>query len=177
MSDNLDSDADIRRATLADVPELARLGRATFIEAFGHNYAPEDLEEFLGRAHSEAAYARLVGDAKIAAWLTGGDDGSGVAYAIAGPCKLPVAGMEPGAGEIRQLYLRAAVQNRGLGTRLLLTALDWLAVQGRHPIYVGVWSQNPGAQRLYARFGFEKVGEYDFPVGRVLDREFILRRR
>ena len=24
--------------------------------------------------------------------------------------------------------------------------------------------------------GFEKAGEYDYPVGRTLDREFILRR-
>jgi RimJ/RimL family protein N-acetyltransferase len=40
---------------------------------------------------------------------------------------------------------------------------------------VGVWSENVGAQRLYARYGFEKIGEYDFPVGAQLDREFILK--
>lgn len=168
--------SDISRATMADVPDLARLGRATFIEAFGHNYLPEDLEEFLAGAHSEAAYARLVADEKIAAWLAS-DDGTAVGYVVAGPCKLPVAGLEPGAGEVRQLYVLTTAQNRQLGTRLLVTALDWLAARGHHPLYVGVWSQNPGAQRLYARFGFDKVGEYDFPVGRHIDREFILKRR
>jgi RimJ/RimL family protein N-acetyltransferase len=44
-------------------------------------------------------------------------------------------------------------------------------------VYIGVWSGNAGAQRLYARHGFEKIGEYDFPVGQHLDREFILRQR
>jgi len=75
------------------------------------------------------------------------------------------------------LYLRASVQRDGLGTRLLVMALEWLAAQGHSPLYVGVWSGNLGAQRLYARYGFEKIGEYDFPVGSHLDREFIFRQR
>jgi hypothetical protein len=60
---------------------------------------------------------------------------------------------------------------------LLERALDRLAsVQHRAPVYVGVWSGNVGAQRLYERFGFRKIGEYDFRVGDQLDREFILAR-
>jgi len=39
-----------------------------------------------------------------------------------------------------------------------------------------VWSENFGAQRFYARYGFEKVGTYEFPVGQTRDLEFILRR-
>jgi ribosomal protein S18 acetylase RimI-like enzyme len=39
-----------------------------------------------------------------------------------------------------------------------------------------VWSENFGAQRFYARYGFEKAGEYLFPVGDTHDLEFILRR-
>ena len=59
---------------------------------------------------------------------------------------------------------------------LLEAALEWLGERGRTPVYLGVWSENDGAQRLYGRYGFEKVGEYDFPVGDQLDREFILKR-
>ena len=43
-------------------------------------------------------------------------------------------------------------------------------------LWIGVWSGNAKAQRLYAAHGFEKVGEYDYPVGAWRDREFILRR-
>ncbi|OYX79912.1 MAG: GNAT family N-acetyltransferase, partial [Brevundimonas sp. 32-68-21] len=32
------------------------------------------------------------------------------------------------------------------------------------------------AQRLYAAYGFEKAGEYEYPVGAWRDHEFILRR-
>jgi ribosomal protein S18 acetylase RimI-like enzyme len=52
-----------------------------------------------------------------------------------------------------------------------------MAAQAPPDIWIGVWSENLGAQRFYARRGFEKVGEYGFPVGKTLDHEFILRRR
>src|SRR5262245_48941333 len=98
------------------------------------------------------------------------------AFVVAGPCKLPVPALEPTAGEIRLLYVRGAFQNQRLGAQLLEIALEWLSEQRRTPLYVGVWSENFGAQRFYARYGFEKVGEYYFPVGNTRDLEFILKR-
>jgi ribosomal protein S18 acetylase RimI-like enzyme len=167
----------IRRAGPADAAALATIGRGTFVETFGHLYAAEDLATFLAEAHSEAAYARLLAEPGVASWLAGEAGEPPVGYLVAGPCKLPVPAREPRAGEIRRMYLWRSAQSRGLGTRLLEQAFAWLDESGLAPVYVGVWSNNSGAQRLYARFGFEKVGEYDFPVGRHIDREFILRRR
>jgi ribosomal protein S18 acetylase RimI-like enzyme len=165
----------IRRATRADAPALAELGAATFVEAFGHLYTKQDLTAFLSGTHSVARYARLIEEPGVAIWLATIGEAAPIGYAVVGGCKLPVENLEPNAGEIRQLYVRANVQACGLGTRLLDTALAWLASQGRAPLYVGVWSENFGAQRLYARYGFEKIGEYRFAVGKQLDLEFILK--
>lgn len=170
-------DIVIRRLQPGDVNALAGLARDTFVETFGHLYRAEDLAAFLSTAHSPATYGELLGDERVGIWVAESSPGLFSGYAIAGPCKLPVPRLEPSAGEIRQLYLRGAAQREGLGTRLLVTTLDWLAAQGHAPLYVGVWSGNLGAQRLYGRFGFEKIGEYDFPVGKHLDREFILRQQ
>ena len=60
--------------------------------------------------------------------------------------------------------------------QLLETALAWLEHDGPRTLWLGVWSENFGAQRFYARYGFEKAGEYLFPVGDTHDLEFILRR-
>lgn len=166
----------IRRALPGDAVALAALARETFVETFGHLYRPADLAAFLQKSQSVAAYAPLLQDPRVAVWVAEGGDGGLVGFLNAGPCKLPLPEPEPNAGEIRQLYLRSSAQGSGLGTRLLVTGLEWLAGQGHYPLFVGVWSGNFGAQRLYGRFGFEKVGEYDFPVGEHLDREFILRR-
>lgn len=165
-----------RSATPADAAALAQLAASTFVETFGHLYPPDDLAAFLRDARSEATYLRLLDDPTIFVGLAIAADGAAVGYVVAGGCKLPVENLEPAAGEIRELYVRAESHNLGLGSRLLTTALEWLATHQRAPIYVGVWSGNAGAQRLYFRFGFEKIGEYDFPVGRQKDRELILRR-
>ncbi|MEO8223899.1 MAG: GNAT family N-acetyltransferase [Gammaproteobacteria bacterium] len=166
----------VRRGTPADAAALAWLATETFVETFGHLYEPEDLAAFLATEQTAARYARVLRDPAVAIWLasTGADDFVG--FLTAGPCKLPVPDRERTSGEIRQLYLRASAQGQGLGTHLLDTGLDWLTGQGHFPLYIGVWSGNLGAQRLYLRHGFTKVGEYDFPVGKHLDREFILRR-
>lgn len=166
------SDAVIRRATPADAPALSAIARATFIETFGHLYPPEDLAAFLRDAYTLEESRRLLADPAMATWLVE-VDGRAVGHALAGPCALPHADVTPACGELKRLYLLKAHQQGGAGSRLLTEALGWL---GKRRIWIGVWSQNHGAQRLYARAGFEKVGEYDFPVGRVRDLEFILAR-
>lgn len=166
----------IRRATAADATLLASLGRATFVEAFGDLYEAADLEVFLAQAHSAAKYRSLLGDGTTALWLAADERGEALGYGVAGRCGLPVPALEANAGEIKRLYVSKAAQGRQVGSRIMDAMLEWLAQAELSPLYVGVWSKNYGAQRLYARFGFEKVGEYDFPVGRQIDREFILKR-
>jgi ribosomal protein S18 acetylase RimI-like enzyme len=166
----------IRRAAAADAAELASLGAATFMEAFGHLYSPQDAHAFLVDAHSADWYSRLLQSPSAAVWLADVEERPAVAFVTAGVCKLPVPELEPRAGEIHRLYVLAEFQKHRLGTQLLDTALGWLERQQREPIYVGVWSGNEGAQRLYRRYGFEKVGEYGFPVGQQVDREFIFKR-
>lgn len=175
-ADDRGSGPTIRPATSDDAAALAKLAAATFVETFGHLYAPADLDSFLAADKTEESYARLLLDPDVFALLAVVEADRPVGFAVAGPCKLPVPDLEPTAGELRELYVLASHQGQRLGTRLLEAALNVLHERGRAPLYVGVWSQNEGAQRLYGRYGFEKVGEYDFPVGSHLDREFILRR-
>lgn len=167
----------VRVADVADAAALARLGAATFIETFGPMYQAADLEAFLAGSRSEVVYAKLLRDPQVRIELAFlNDDPEPVAYIVAGPCKLPVPDLEPTAGEVRELYVLAQYQQHKLGTQLMGRALEWLQSQHRAPLYIGVYSENVGAQRLYGRLGFHKVGEYDFPVGDHLDREFILKR-
>jgi diamine N-acetyltransferase len=165
----------VRRATASDAPEIARLAEVTFTETFGHLYPPEDLASYLASAYTPEACFATLADARTAYWLVGVDGEPAVGFALAGFCKLPVARLEPTAGELRQLYIRATHQQHRLGTRLFETALAWLE-QHYSPLYIGVWSKNHGAQRFYGRYGFVKVGEYGFAVGKTVDQEFILRR-
>lgn len=165
----------IRRATPDDAETLAALAARTFVETFGHLYQDEDLQAFLADAYAVDRQRTILAHPDYAVWLLEAD-GAAVGHAAAGPCGLPHPDVVRGDGELKRLYLLAAHQNGGFGGRLFATALDWLQREGPRTLWIGVWSGNAGAQRFYARHGFAKVGEYEFPVGRVRDREFILRR-
>lgn len=165
----------IRRADPADAHPLADICRRTFTETFGRLYPPADLSTFLEDVYAPDVLRRQIEDPEVAVWLVE-RQGRVIGHAQAGACSLPHPLVTPRCGELKRLYLMAEAQNGGLGGRLFDVAMDWLLRDGPRPLWIGVWSENHGAQRFYGRRGFEKVGEYDFPVGSTMDREFILRR-
>jgi ribosomal protein S18 acetylase RimI-like enzyme len=167
--------ARIRRATAADAVALSRIGTSTFVDTFGHMYPPEDLQAFLDESHAPQAWLRYLDDDAYATWLLE-DDGEAIGYALAGPSGLPHPDVAAGDGELKRLYVAPARHNGGWGGKLFLEALHWLERGGPRTLWISVWSENSGAQRFYARHGFEKAGEYEFPVGRIRDREFIFKR-
>lgn len=168
----------LRPATLADVPALAALAEATFCDTFGPDgfdlrYPPADLEAFLAQSYAHPAVADWIADLRGHVMLAEGPDGALIAYSHSGDNELPLPDVGPQDGELKRIYVQRGHQGAWVGRALLEEALDWMT--GR-PILIGVWSLNLKAQRLYAHYGFEKVGEYVFAVGAVLDAEFILRR-
>ena len=169
------ADLIIRRAEPADAEALAAIGAATFIETFAHLYPPQDLEVFLAEAYGLARTRADLAHPAKASWLVE-DAGQVVGYATAGLCELPHPEVGVRSYELKRFYLLKTCQNGGIGGRLWQVVLDWMSAQDPADLWIGVWSENHGAQRFYARHGFEKVGEYGFQVGQTVDHEFILRR-
>lgn len=188
----------IRRATPADAEALSALARTCFTQTFGHLYAPTDLEAFLDDAYAPDVLRAELEDPNRATWLLfedvadpddhpraleAGDEAPAssasqapIGYVTACPAHLPHPDVAPGDGEIQRLYILQGHQGGGRGTLLLKTALDWLERDGPRTLWIGVWSENYGAQRFYARHGFEIVGDYSFMVGDHADYELITRR-
>lgn len=166
----------IRRAGPADAEALAEIGAATFAETFAHLYPPHDLARFLAEAYGLERTRADLADPQKAAWIVEAD-GQVVGYAQVGPCGLPHPEVTPACGELKRFYLLKPWQGGGLGARLFDLNIAWLTKAGPRDVWIGVWSENHGAQRFYGRRGFEKVGEYGFVVGDTVDHEYILRRR
>jgi len=169
----------IRPAVQADAAALGALGRQTFLDTFVDGFAipypADDLAAFLEASFSaDAIRARL--EEPGAAWWVAEYNGGLLAFANTGPNTLPHPEAKPSHAELRRLYVARAAQGLGLGTRLLKIALDWMDANSDGPLWIGVWSGNLKAQRLYAAYGFAKAGEYQYPVGAWRDDEVILRR-
>ncbi len=169
----------IRPARPEDAAALGALGRQTFVDTFvagfGIPYPPADLNAFLDASFDLEPTLKKLAEPGCAWWVAQ-RDGELLAFANAGPNGLPHAEARSDDLELRRLYVAKSAQGLGLGTALLTLALDWMQTNTAGPLWIGVWSGNTKAQRLYAAHGFEKVGEYDYPVGAWRDREFILRR-
>ncbi len=171
----------LRRAEPGDAIALAELKKRTFRETFVDGpiavpYSAENMALFETQVYSPEAITAELADAARAQWVAVDEAGALVAYAHAGPCKLPHEQAGPGQGELYQLYVADGWQGHGLGRALMDIAFGWLAETLPGPIWIGVFSENYRAQAVYAKRGFEKVGEYEFKVGDHRDREFILRR-
>jgi diamine N-acetyltransferase len=170
---------DIRLATPQDVPELAamkyELFAETFLKGFKIPYPETDLAIFVQESYAQEAVAREIEDARRQNWVVE-DAGTLIGYAQCGSCKLPHPERTEAAGELYQLYFRSGYQGQGLGSRLIDICAAWLAQHYPGPLWLGVWSGNLQAQNFYAKHGFAKVGEYEYPVGTWRDREFIFRR-
>jgi len=167
----------VRLATPSDTLRLAELAELTFCETFVEGFAvgyPEaDLRVFLDDSYAPDRVAAWIADPGAQVLVAEDDQGRLVGYTHCGDNTLPLANAAAGDGELKRIYVRRETQGTGLGRDLMDQALDWF---GDRPILLGVWSLNLKAQRLYQRYGFEKVGEYHFMVGQTADLEFILRR-
>ena len=169
----------VRRGEPQDAAVLAALGRSTFVETFvegfGVPYPPADLTAYLARAYDIERTRAALSDPTQPFWLAE-RDAEVVAFASAGPMSLPHPDGRSSHAELRRLYVRREAQGLGLGTGLLHVALEWMACHTDGPLWLGVWSGNDKAQRLYRAHGFEKVGAYKYPVGSWFDDEWIFKR-
>ena len=163
----------LRAAGPADAAALARLGRESFVAKFGTLYRPEDLAVFLKDTHSEAVVAAEIAN-PARRYCLAERDGELIAY-----CKLSLACGWPeyargrSAIEIKQFYTAPEMSGQGLGAALMEWVLAEAKAHNADEIQLSVWSENQGAQRFYARYGFEKIADIQFRVAEQLDDEFL----
>jgi GNAT superfamily N-acetyltransferase len=161
-----------RDAVPTDAEALAELGRATFVETFGHLYTPENLAAFL-ESHSPERWRTELADPAFAVRLAE-EDGSAAAYAKIAPPTLPFE-TERRAAELRQFYVLGPWQGRGISTVLMAWAIAEARRRRAEELYLSVFIDNHRARRFYARYGFEQVGTYDFMVGTHADLDLVMR--
>ena len=162
----------LRTAGAGDSAALAKLGRDTFTETFGHLYSAENLAVFLAN-HSEEKWRGELADPAYAVRLAE-QDGRAVAYAKLGPPTLPFEVKGP-CIELRQIYVLKAWHGIGVAADLMAWILGEARARGAEELYLSVFVDNHRARRFYERYGFEYVGTYHFMVGTHADDDLIMR--
>lgn len=152
-----------RTATAADGPVLADMGRRCFVETFGPHFPPDDMALHLERMFGPDGLPAELNDPAIRVRVAE-EDGEAAAYLKLSPMALPVP-HEPGALEIKQLYVLARWQGAGIAPALMDWAIETGREAGAPALYLSVWAEGARAIAFYRRCGFVEVGIAPFRLG------------
>ena len=164
---------DLRPAVPADGPALTALARRVFTETFGANFDAGDLEAHLDHAFGPGGLPAELADPRFPVMMAE-EDGVAAAYIKLAPMALPVD-HPPGALEIRQLYVLAPWQGKGVAQLLMDWAIAHARAIGAPAFYLSVWSRGDRAIAFYRRYGFVMAGTAPFTVGARTDEDPVMR--
>ena len=166
------ADFTIIEAGEADVPALALVGAATFLDGFAGRLDGPALVTHCGNHHTEAAYRTLL-ERGARAWIAQVQPGGApVGYAVVSPSDLAQA--EDGDLELKRIYLLSRYQGSGIAQALLEAALGGAGDASR--LLLGVKDDNHRAIRFYEKQGFASIGTRQFDVGGRLYDDLVMAR-
>lgn len=170
----------IRPATTADAERLSQLGAMTFRETFERDNTPDDMARYLAGSFSPQKQMAEITDPASVVLLaqhetpTGEVELIGYAHLVSGPAPAAVGGAAP--IEIKRLYVARAWHGRGIAQLLMDAALESARSRGARTVWLGVWERNARAAAFYGKYGFERVGEQTFLLGRDVQTDWLLTR-
>ena len=162
-----------RTPEIAEAAQVAKLGRDTFVESFGHLYSSEDLALFIAQVYQPNIIAAELQNPQLR-YMIAQADGQ-----MVGLCKIGYGvtlDYDPGTRrvvELKQLYVHNTAHGTGVGQALMDWATDMAANDKADEMLLSVYSDNPRAQRFYTRNGFAKYADTFFMVGNQRDLEFL----
>ncbi len=164
----------IRRAGPADAESLADAADRSFREAWQKSTSQADLDAYCLKQFSPDAVATAIGAAGET-WLMAEVDGvAGYARLVAGTPSTGVGGERP--VQLSRIYALSKWHGRGIGPALMRASLRAAATAGHDVMWLSVWKQAPQSQAFYRKWGFDRVGEDLFQLGRTVYEDWLLQR-
>lgn len=149
-----------------DAPLLADVGLRMFPASHGAAFADDrDLAWFTLSAFGPEAMRKLIANVRARVLVARHQ------HRVAGFLKLgtgePAPRCVPGKApaELARFYLDDGYIGRGVGARLLETALREAARYGHDTCWLMVWERNARAMRFYERWRFQPVGHHVITAG------------
>ena len=143
---------------------LASLSQQTFVDAFGKDNNPADLNAYVSQAFSKATIRQELLDPSCSFYLAYLHE-EPIGYLKLRQGSTPRALQDRKALELQRIYVQQRAVGRGIGARLMQTAIDYARQAGHRVLWLGVWERNPSAIAFYRKWGFAKFGTHTFMIG------------
>lgn len=168
-----DATFNVRRASIADVAVLVELSASTFRDTYASAHEPAEVERHIALNFTPAQIAaEISGPASSMLLACVADEPVGYAALRIGPYPDCVPG--PAPIELGRLYLTKASIGKGYGSALMRACLEEQATLGCGTIWLGVWDRNALACAFYEKWGFRRVGTYEFLFGETPYRDVVM---
>ncbi len=155
---------------------LGLMARQAFSDAFAHLYDPIPFMQFLDETYGPGGrMERDFTDPSIR-WRVAAIGDQPIGYAKLSPLVAPAPAPQPGAMELRQVYVLRPWHGRGVAEALMNWAIETAREEGAPEIYLTVFDHNVRAKRFYTRHGFSEVGRCTFRLGDRVDDDRVWRK-
>ncbi|MFN5171013.1 MAG: GNAT family N-acetyltransferase [Cyclobacteriaceae bacterium] len=166
----------IRQAVGSDLAAVRKVAIDSYVEKFAEFNTPENMEAFLTTTYSTEAFEQEFSEAG-AKLLVACEGDQVVGFVRLRTSNEVEQKLGPSTIELQRLYIAPGMQGRSIGHQLMEEALRHAHSLQVEWMWLGVWEKNFGAQRFYARYGFERFGEHTFWMGDDPQVDWLLKKK
>lgn len=152
------------KLSLNHLRELKDLSRKTFIQAFGADNNPEDLEKYLNSSFGEENLKNELLN-PLSEFYFAKQEGKTIGYFKINLGDAQTDFCEEDAMELERIYVQQDSQNQKIGQTMLDTVIEMAIQRKMRYLWLGVWEKNERAIDFYLRNGFRLSGSHPYMVG------------
>lgn len=154
----------VRQATMKDAGPIAILCHTQFQVAHKDGIAPDDLLYYVDKTFSKAAVEADLSKTENIHFVAT-ENGEDILGCInLGKVHLPQASHMESAIEITRLYIKPEFIGKGVASVLMEKVKTLAQLKQKESLWLHVYKGNEDAIKFYNKWGFNIVGELNFPV-------------
>lgn len=163
----------IRKGRSTDAAQLAEFAERVFLEVFGPDNDPQQMEAHLAVNYSPTRQAAEIEDPNVIT-LIAESSGTICGYAQIRRGHSPQQIQNDNTLELWRFYVDAPWRGRGLAQDLIADVFKSAHIFGGRSLWLSVWEKNPRAIAFYKKSGFQQAGKLDFYLGSERQTDLLL---
>lgn len=154
----------IKKASVAEINIIQKVGRETFYETFAAHNSEEQIQQYLRESFSLEKLNRELSNANSQFFIAyEAEDPVGYLKINSGKAQTEL--QDEDSLEIERIYVKSSHHGKKVGQLLYDKALQVAVQTQKKYLWLGVWEKNLRAVRFYQKNGFIEFDQHIFRMG------------
>ena len=165
----------IRRGAPEDAPRLADLALKIFLDTFGPENDPADIQLHAARSYGRDIQLRELNDPSLTYFIAE-VDGKPAGFAMIGEPRSPSCEGLDSPIELFRFYVDKDWHGKGIAVPMMEACYEEARARGGRTICLSVWQKNPRAIRFYEKIGYKIAGTQPYILGTDAQTDWLMTR-